>query len=78
MNANNTPIYSGIGFLPLLALLFIGLKLGGIINWSWFLVLLPIIPHIVILTLALLLIALAGIIGYRDYKKSTKAEKLWR
>lgn len=25
----------GIGFLGALALLFIGLKLGGVINWSW-------------------------------------------
>lgn len=30
-----------IGFLGLLALLFIGLKLGGIISWSWWLVTLP-------------------------------------
>jgi hypothetical protein len=30
-----------IGFLGLLALLFIGLKLGGVIAWSWWLVLLP-------------------------------------
>ena len=30
-----------IGFLPALALLFIGLKLGGVIAWSWWLVLLP-------------------------------------
>ena len=31
----------GIGFLPLLAILFIGLKLGGIIAWSWWWVLSP-------------------------------------
>lgn len=31
----------GIGFLGLLGLLFIGLKLTGYINWSWWLVLLP-------------------------------------
>lgn len=37
-----------IGILPLLALLFIGLKLSGVILWSWWLVLLPlwIIPVI--------------------------------
>ena len=28
-------------FLPLLALLLIGLKLGNVIAWSWWLVLLP-------------------------------------
>lgn len=31
----------GIGFLGLLGLLFIGLKLGGVIEWSWLWVLCP-------------------------------------
>lgn len=31
----------GIGFCGLLGLLFIGLKLTGYINWSWWLVLAP-------------------------------------
>ena len=30
-----------VTFLSLLGLLFIGLKLGGAIDWSWWLVLLP-------------------------------------
>jgi hypothetical protein len=33
---------SGIGFTGLLAILFIGLKLGGVINWSWWWVLAPV------------------------------------
>lgn len=32
---------SGIGFFSLLTVLFIGLKLTGYIDWSWWLVLLP-------------------------------------
>ena len=32
---------SGGSFLTLLALLFIGLKLGGVITWSWWWVLAP-------------------------------------
>ena len=32
---------SGISFLSMLAILFIGLKLAKIISWSWWLVLLP-------------------------------------
>lgn len=32
---------SGIGFFSLLTILFIGLKLGGVINWSWMWVLSP-------------------------------------
>lgn len=31
----------GVGFLGLLAILFIGLKLGNVITWSWWLVLAP-------------------------------------
>lgn len=31
----------GIGFTGLLAVLFIGLKLGGVIDWSWWWVLAP-------------------------------------
>ena len=44
----------GVGFFGLLTLLFIALKLTGFINWSWWLVLLPIYGPIV---------ALLGVIG---------------
>jgi hypothetical protein len=37
--SNNTTNNNGVGFFGLLTLLFIGLKLGNIINWSWWLVL---------------------------------------
>ena len=41
----------GIGFCPLLAILFIGLKLGGVIAWSWLWVLSPLwIPVLILLT----------------------------
>jgi len=33
----------GIGFIGLLTILFVGLKLTGFITWSWWLVLLPMI-----------------------------------
>lgn len=32
---------TGIGFPSLLTILFIGLKLGGVISWSWLWVLSP-------------------------------------
>ena len=45
---------SGIGFSSLLLLLFIGLKLGGVINWSWWWVLSPIwIPLLITLFIVL-------------------------
>ncbi len=47
----------GIGFFGMLAILFIGLKLAGFINWSWLWVLSPLwIPGVVII--AILIIAL--------------------
>lgn len=47
----------GIGFLGGLALLFIGLKLGQVITWSWWWVLSPLwIPAA--LVVAILLVAL--------------------
>jgi hypothetical protein len=33
----------GVGFCGLLTILFIALKLGGVIGWSWFWVLSPVI-----------------------------------
>lgn len=36
-NSSNT----GIGFAGALTILFIGLKLGGVINWSWIWILSP-------------------------------------
>jgi len=41
--ANDSNSSSSIGFFVLLTVLFIGLKLGGIINWSWWLVLAPVL-----------------------------------
>ena len=38
---SDTTSSSGIGFFGLLTVLFIGLKLTSIINWSWWWVLLP-------------------------------------
>lgn len=46
-----------MSFLSLLAVLFIGLKLAGIIMWSWWLVLLPLYAG-----LALFVIVLIGTI----------------
>lgn len=49
---------NGIGFFGLLTILFIAFKLFGIINWSWFWVLSPIIFSVsfVLLILVLFLI----------------------
>ena len=47
---------NGIGFIGMLQLLFIGLKLTGFIDWSWLWVLAPVwIPIITILIIILIL-----------------------
>lgn len=40
-NSNNTTTYRGIGFFGLLGIVFIVLKLTGVIAWSWLWVLAP-------------------------------------
>ncbi|MCV0439847.1 MAG: hypothetical protein K5880_14605 [Hydrogenophaga sp.] len=54
----------GIGFGGLLAVLFIGLKLGGIIDWSWLWVLSPLwIPLAIVLGIFLVIAVIAGIVA---------------
>lgn len=50
----------GPGFLTLLGVLFIGLKLTGYIGWSWWWVLAPIWGVFALVVLLLILAALAG------------------
>jgi transmembrane Fragile-X-F protein len=48
--ATETKYSGGIGFTGLLTILFIGLKLGGVIAWSWWWVLSPLwIPPALVL-----------------------------
>ena len=54
----------GIGFLGMLTILFIGLKLGGVINWSWWWVLSPMwLPIAIALVFAAIYIGLDIIFG---------------
>ena len=50
---------SGIGFVGLLTVLFIALKLTGVITWSWFWVISPII-----IAFAFWALILGGVIVY--------------
>lgn len=54
MTDKKVAVNGGIGFLPLLCIVFITLKLTGVINWSWWLVLLPLYGP-----LALILVGIA-------------------
>lgn len=54
----------GIGFFGMLTILFIGLKLGGAIDWSWWWVLSPLwLPVAAVLVLCAILIGLDLIFG---------------
>jgi len=46
--SDNNDSNSGMGFLELLTIVFIALKLTNIIAWSWFWVLSPIIIPVII------------------------------
>lgn len=61
---------SGIGFLGMLTILFIGLKLTHYIDWNWFWVLSPIlIQLIIILCILIILIIAYGVKeGYNKWK----------
>lgn len=60
-NNNGTAVTGGVGFVGLLQLVFIVLKLCKVITWSWWAVLLPTIIStglVVVVILAIILIAL--------------------
>jgi len=50
----------GVGFLTLLGLLFIGLKLANVITWSWWSVLLPLYGGWALLFIILLMVLFIG------------------
>ena len=53
---NKSSSGSGIGFIGLLQLLFITLKLVGVIDWSWLWVLSPIWISLIIVVICLIII----------------------
>lgn len=60
--SNSSKNSSGVTFLSMLGLLFIGLKLGKVIAWSWWLVLLPLYGPITIL-IGVCMLVLIGRLG---------------
>ena len=61
MSNKSSSSSGGIGFLSVLGIIFIVLKLTGNITWSWWLVLLPLyggLALVVVILLALISIAL--------------------
>lgn len=55
-NSNKTTVNSGIGFTGLLTIVFIVLKLIGVISWSWVWVLAPLwIPLALVIVFCIVL-----------------------
>lgn len=63
MNENKTTVSGGVGFAGLLTIVFIVLKLIGVISWSWLWVLAPLwieaIIVAIILVIAIIVVALS-------------------
>ena len=56
LKQRETAVYRGPGFSSLLTLVFIVLKLIGVINWSWWWVLAPLwIPFGIVLVLVIII-----------------------
>lgn len=61
--SNSTTKSGGVGFLGLLTIVFIVLKLTNYIDWSWFWVLSPTLIPIIVLGIFLVFIGILAIIS---------------
>lgn len=61
---------SGVSLLGLLGILFIALKLTGVISWSWWWVLLPFYSGLIILIAILITWLIYGAVKYKMTGKS--------
>ena len=60
MPENKTVNNNSIGFFGLLTLIFITLKLTGYIDWSWWLVLMPLFLPVIIIFAILVIMLVMG------------------
>lgn len=63
MNKNKTTVNGGIGFTGLLTIVFIVLKLCGVITWSWLWVLAPIWVSAALALLIILGVFIVGLVA---------------
>lgn len=61
-----------MGFTELLTIVFVVLKLIGVISWSWFFVLLPEIIAFVVYALLIVALIVSNIRTHREIKKFMK------
>ncbi len=75
MSTESSSSSGGIGFVGLLTIAFIILKLINKIDWSWWWVLSPIWIMILILILVLVVIGIIAVINYFISEKKRKNKK---
>lgn len=63
MASKSSSSSGGIGFLGLLAILFIGLKLGGVIDWSWWWVTAPLWGGFAFVAAFIAMVAVVAVLG---------------
>ena len=73
MSSNRNSSSSGIGICGVLTIVFIVLKLVGVINWSWLCVLCPLWINILLTVIVLVIIA---IIDDKARKKTWKSGRI--
>lgn len=73
MSSNRNSSSSGIGIYGVLTIVFIVLKLVGVINWSWLWVLCPLWIDILLTVIVLVIIA---IIDDKARKKTWKSGRI--
>ena len=78
MSSNNSGTSGGIGFAGALTLLFIGLRLGKVIDWSWWWVLSPAWISIGLALLIALGLALVAAVGAVRDKRRSDPFRGWR
>lgn len=62
MSSDNSNNSGGVGVIGLLGVLFVGLKLGGVINWSWWYVTMPFWGGLALVGIGLTLYLIASLI----------------
>lgn len=69
-DSNKNVSYGGIGFFGLLTIVFIVLKLCGVINWSWLWVLAPLwmswLAVLIILVVVFVVLVIAKLVKEKD------------
>lgn len=65
MSSKNVERRGGVGFPSLLGLLFIGLRLAGLIDWPWWVVLSPIWGQLAVLMACFVIL---GVVYFSEHR----------